>query len=49
MTHIIYKDAKKKVEVLEWIKINNELHPKHKKTTYFNPDDKPDFGQKPTT
>jgi hypothetical protein len=48
MTYIIYKDKKKVVEVLEWVEINGKMHPKHKKTTYFNPKDRPDFGEKPS-
>lgn len=46
MTYIIYKDKKKVIEVLEWIEIKGKMHPKHQRTTYFDPKDRPDFGQK---
>lgn len=48
MTYIIYKDKKKVIEVLEWIEIKGKMHPKHQRTTYFDPKDRPDFGQKTT-
>lgn len=46
MSNIIFANDIKKVEVIEWTEINGKKVPKRTRHTYFNPNDKPDFGSK---